>query len=269
MKTVLLRILSIWFYLLFVLFFLLIFPFHFLFLLGKARWAHNISHRLNMAWGAVITYPVGVWVVSRNRKKIKKKGVYIFAPNHSSYLDIPICNVSIVNSFRFIGKAELNKVPLFGYMFKRLHIPVNRGSITDSYRSFVGAKQKLEEGTSVLVFPEGTIPDKKRVTLKRFKDGAFRLAIETGIPIVPMTILGAARALPDDGKLLLHPTKVRVIFHDPIETAGMDISEAGELKKRVYAQIWDTIEQSGEAIAGTRPQMEPEKGKGSAARVSE
>lgn len=241
MKKVLLRIWSVWFYILFIVFFLVIFPFHFLLLLINARWAHNLSHRLNQLWGVVILYPTGVWLKSENRKKVDPKGVYIFAPNHSSYLDIPICNVSILTSFRFIGKAELNKLPLFGYMFKRLHIPVNRGSITDSYKSFVAAKEKLQEGTSVLVFPEGTIPDKKKVTLLRFKDGAFRMAIENQVPIVPMTILGADKAFPDDGTLLLYPTRVRVIYHDPIDTSGMTVDDAPALKRQVYAIIYEQI----------------------------
>ncbi|MEM7037079.1 MAG: lysophospholipid acyltransferase family protein [Bacteroidota bacterium] len=245
MKNVLSRIWSIWFYILFLLFFILIFPLHVIFLLIPTKWAHDVSHYLNFIWGCVILYPTGVWVKSVNRKKIKRGGTYIFAPNHSSYLDIPICNVSILNAFRFIGKAELNSIPLFGYMFKRLHISVNRGSVTDSYRSFVRAKDKLKEGTSVLIYPEGTIPDKTKTTLLRFKDGAFRLAIENGIPIVPMTILGADRVFPDDNTWKLYPGLVRVIFHDPIETKDMDVSEAPALKERVFNLIYETIKENG------------------------
>lgn len=255
MKTILLRIWSIFFYILFVGFFALIFPLHFLLLLKRYRWSHNLSHRLNMLWGVIIMYPVGVWLQPIGRKKLKRKQVYIFAPNHTSYLDIPICNVSILPTFRFIGKAELNRMPLFGYMFKRLHIPVNRGSVTDSFKSFKYARKQLEAGTSILIFPEATIPDKRVTTLKKFKDGAFRMAIETGTPIVPMTIIGADHALPDDGRFLIHPHRVKVIFHDPIPTTGMDISEAANLRDQVYTQIFDTLITHGQGRGDQQPEM--------------
>ncbi len=245
MRKIGLRILSIWFYILFLGFFLLIFPLHFFFLLGKNRRLHNAAHWLNKIWGMVIMYPVGVYLEIKNREVVDPKGVYVFAPNHSSYYDIPICNVSIHNTFRFIGKAELNKVPLFGYMFKRLHIPVNRASRTDSYKSFVRSKEKLEEGTSVLVFPEGTFPDKTKVTLMRFKDGAFRMAIENKVPIVPMTVLNADRALLDDGKWLIRPGKVTVIFHEPIDTSEMTLDDAPALKNRIRDWIYNTLVENG------------------------
>lgn len=241
MKNILLRIWSIFFYILFAGFFILIFPLHVFFLLFKKQWAYDMSHRLNMIWGFVITYPVGVWIKTIGREKINRKNTYIFAPNHSSYLDIPICNVSILNSFRFIGKAELNSLPLFGYMFKRLHIPVDRGSVTASYKSFLHAKEVLKSDRSVLLFPEGTIPDKTKVSLLRFKDGAFRMAIEAKVPIVPVSIIGADRALLDNGKWLLRPTIVKVIFHEPIETAHLDVANAAALKDQVFEIIYETL----------------------------
>ena len=246
MKRVLLRIWSIWFYILFAGFFTLIFPLHWILLKSEKRWTHNLSHWLNKLWGYVITYPAGVWITTEGNKQLDPKRIYIFAPNHSSYLDIPICNVSVKNTFRFIGKAELNTMPMFGYMFKRLHIPVNRGSVTESFKSFLHAKQKLKDGTSILVFPEGTIPDKTKVTLLKFKDGAFRMAIENKVPIVPVTIIGADRALPDNGKFLLHPSRVHVIFHTPIETEEMLVSQAGALNQQVYGTIFDTLVSHGQ-----------------------
>lgn len=245
MKGILLRLLSILFYILFLGFFLLILPFHFFFLLFDIRLLHNASHFLNKMWGWIIMYPVGVYLKNINRQSVDPKGVYVFAPNHSSFLDIPICNVSIKNSFRFIGKAELNTIPLFGYMFKRLHVPVNRGSRTASYQSFVDAKKKLAEGTSMLVFPEGTFPDKTKVTLLRFKDGAFRMAIENKVSIVPMTVLNADRVLLDDGKWLLRPGKITVIYHDPIDTSEMTLDDVPALKKRVRAWIYQTLIENG------------------------
>jgi 1-acyl-sn-glycerol-3-phosphate acyltransferase len=246
MKFFFLRIWSIFFMVLFGGFFALIFPLHFLLLLSDRTWAHDLSHFLNRVWGIVIMYPTGLWLQPEGRKQLKRKGVYLFTPNHTSYLDIPICNVSILHSFRFIGKAELNNMPLFGYMFRRLHISVNRGSVTDSYKSFKEARRKLEDGRSILLFPEATIPNKKTVTLKKFKDGAFRMAIETGTPVVPVTILRADKALPDDGRYLIYPQRIRVLFHAPIPTTDLAVADAPALRDQVYQIIFDTLIAQGE-----------------------
>lgn len=234
MRRFWLRIVSIWCAIVFIVVYLLIFPFHVILLLLKKEWANDLSHRLNTIWGTIGLLSSGVYVKSINRGKVNPKGVYIFAPNHSSYLDIPVCNIAILNSFRYLGKAELSRVPLFGFMFSRLHIPVNRGSVTASFRSFQLAAAKLQAGRSMLIFPEGTIPDKSQVTLLKFKDGAFRLAIENKVPVVPMAILGADRALADNGKWLLQPTTIRVVFGDPIETAEMSLDETPALRDKVY-----------------------------------
>jgi 1-acyl-sn-glycerol-3-phosphate acyltransferase len=241
MKNALLRIWSLWFYFLFTVFFALIFPCHFVLLRFDKKWTHNLAHRLNMVWGYVILYPAGVWVIREGHSRLDRKQVYLFTANHSSYLDIPICNVSVLPSFRFVGKAELNSTPLFGYMFKRLHIPVNRSSVTESFKSFLHAKQKLKSGTSVLVFPEGTIPDKTKVTLLKFKDGAFRMAIENKVPVVPVTIIGADKAMPDNGKFLLHPSRVRVVFHAPIDTSEMVVADSAALREQVFEIIHETL----------------------------
>lgn len=231
------RLLSVWFYILFLGFFVLAFPFFILTLSIRSRFTHDIAHYINKIWGILITFPSGIRIRSENAEKIKKGEVYIFAPNHASYLDIPVCNVGIPISFRFMGKAELVDIPFFGWMFGRLHIAVKRESRKESYNSFHKAREKLKQGVSVLIYPEGTIPDKKSVILGRFKDGAFRLAIENQVPIVPVVMIGTDTALPDDGKLMLRPAKIRVIFEDPIETKGMTIEDVQTLKTKVYDLI--------------------------------
>lgn len=241
MRRALRRIISIWFYLLFLSFYLIMFPFYWLFLQVRRPWAYDVVHRFNTWWGYFILFPAGMPVVTVGHKKLNRKQVYVFAANHSSYLDIPICNVGIRQQFRFIGKAELNTIPLFGYMFSRLHIAVNRESKIDAYRSFKKANEILQKGRSVMVFPEGTIPDKKSVVLARFKEGATRLAIENQLPIVPVTIVGAHEAFPDDGTLLIYPRVIKVIIGDPIETKDIPIEESENLKKRIYKTIYDNI----------------------------
>lgn len=241
MKNILRRILSIWFILLFILFFLVIFPFQFLLLNLRTKWAHDWAHGLNTLWGYVITLPVGIWISSDYRKKVPRKGTYIFAPNHASWLDIPICNIAVKRPYRYLGKSELNKVPLFGYMYRNLYITVNRKDAKDAYRSYRDAEKKLAEGTSVLIYPEGTVYDKFKIALGRFKDGAFRLAIETKTPLVPVTIYKAHIAMPDDGKLLIRPYHIKVRFEDPIDTSNMTLEDVPVLKQRVFNLMYKNI----------------------------
>ncbi len=210
------------------------FPFFFILLSIKSRFTHDIAHRINYFWAWLVTWPVGVRITTRGISKLSQKKAYIYTPNHNSYLDIPVCNLGIPFQFRFMGKAELGKIPLFGYMFSRLHIAVKRENKFDAYKSFILAKEKLDQGRSVLLFPEGTIPDKKNVILGRFKEGAFRLAIENQVPLVPVILLGTQNALPDDGSLLLRPANVMLIIEDPIDTTGMTINDVPALKAKVY-----------------------------------
>lgn len=244
MKTIFLRIYSLWFFILFVGFFFLFFPLFFLLLSFKKTWTHNLAHKLNVFWGILITYGSFIFIKSFDQDKLDPGQVYVFAPNHSSFFDIPVCNIAIRNQFRFMGKAELGDVPLFGWMFNRLHIAVKRTSKIGAYRSFIQAQKKLNEGTSVLVFPEGTIPDKKKLTLGRFKDGAFRLAVDNQIPLVPVSIIGADFVLPDDGKYLFRPGRIKVIFHDPIDTQGMTLDDISNMKKEVFDLIHVTISEA-------------------------
>ena len=231
------RLFSMWFISLFLGFFIIASPLFFITLSFNTRFTHDIAHLINTIWGYLVTYPVGVRITRENAGQLKKDRTYIFASNHASYLDIPVCTIGIPVSFRFMGKAELANIPLFGWMFGRLHIPVNRDSRKDSYNSFHKAKEKLAQGVSVLVYPEATIPDKKSVILGRFKEGAFRMAIEHQLPLVPVILIGTNKALPDDGKFVIRPAKIRVVFGDAIETTGMTIEDVPKLRTRVFDLI--------------------------------
>ena len=246
MNKLLYRIWSLWFYFLFLGGFILL-AIPFLVLLSfNNRIFHNWAHNLNVFWGYLITYPAGVFISSVGKEKLDRNQTYVFAPNHSSFLDIPICNISIKNQFRFMGKAELENVPFFGWMFRRLHVSVKRENRSMAYKSFLKAKTKLDQGASVLVYPEGTIFDKEKVTLGRFKDGAFRLAIDNKVPIVPVTIIGAHDRMPDGNGFILYPGKVKVIFEDPISTENLGQEDVTELKNRVYTIILNRLHENGQ-----------------------
>ena len=126
---------------------------------------------------------------SKNRmgRKTIKKRTYIFCPNHVSTLDVPFILAVLPIPLQYIGKAEIAKIPLFGYFYKENSVIVDRANRKDAYSAFLKAGEKLKTGINMCIFPEGGIP-KEDVFLKKFKNGSFRLAIEQNIKIVPITL---------------------------------------------------------------------------------
>jgi 1-acyl-sn-glycerol-3-phosphate acyltransferase len=161
---------------------------------------------------------------------------YIFCANHFSYLDIPAIGINKVRPI-FVGKHSLGKIPLFGYMYRNIHITLNKNNLKSRYSAMEKGAKELDAGHNLVIFPEGGITSKNPPQMARFKDGAFRLAIEKQLAIVPVTIPYNWILLPDDGKLLLHRHENVVIFHDPIETKGLSIKELDQLKNNVYSVI--------------------------------
>ena len=121
------------------------------------------------------------------KEKFNLNQPYIICANHASSLDIPFI-LSIINlPIQFIGKVELSKIPLFGYFFKHNSVIVNRKNKKDGYNAFLNANKKLQKNISICIFPEGGIPP-KNIFLKNFKNGAFKLASENNIKIIPITM---------------------------------------------------------------------------------
>ncbi len=170
------------------------------------------------------------------KTKLDSKRQYIFCPNHFSYLDIPTLGLNPVNSI-FVGKSEMEKIPWFGYMYRKLHITVNRNSLKSKFNTLQRSMDAIDEGKSLVIYPEGGIITPQPPRLAKFKDGAFRAAIQKQIPIVPVTIPNNWLILPDEKDLLLKPGRIKIIFHEPIETSGMSLTETDSLREKVYQTI--------------------------------
>jgi 1-acyl-sn-glycerol-3-phosphate acyltransferase len=140
--------------------------------------------------------------------------------------------------FLFMGKYELLKWPLVGMFFKRMNIAVNRGSRTEAAKALLRAGRSIDKGICVSLFPEGTIPYTVP-RMKHFKDGAFKLAIEKQVPIVPITFLDHWRLFGDPADLMSRgrPGLARVIRHPYIETKGMTEADLDGLRHRVFDVI--------------------------------
>lgn len=156
---------------------------------------------------------------------------YIFCPNHFSYLDIPTMGLNPHNAI-FVGKNEMAKIPMFGFMYRNLHITVDRSKLKSRFNTMVKTLEALDEGKSLVIYPEGGIVSTSPPHMAPFKDGAFRAAIEKQIPIVPVTIPHNWIFLPD-GELGVNWGSITVIFHEPIDTTGRTLDDIETLKETV------------------------------------
>jgi 1-acyl-sn-glycerol-3-phosphate acyltransferase len=169
------------------------------------------------------------------RARLNPGKQYIFCPNHFSYMDIPTLGLNRHNTI-FVGKSDMNNVPVFGFMYRRLHITVDRSKMRSRYTTMKQTMEALDAGKSLVIFPEGGIVTEKDPVMASFKDGAFRASIEKQIPIVPVTIPYNWIILPPD-RFLLHWHRLKVIFHEPIDPAGMTLADIGLLKDRTRSII--------------------------------
>ena len=173
-------------------------------------------------------------------KKVKKselpKGPFIIAANHISYLDIFLLySILPKDEFLFLGKGELLNYPIIRHYFKHLNIPVHRGSAIKSARSLVKAKQEVKNGWSLVIFPEGRIPDLNPKQIG-YKTGAFQLAKELHLPILPMTYTNNHLLFSDPSDILgrAHPGISRVYIHDYISSEDVEALDKNALKNRCF-----------------------------------
>ena len=162
---------------------IVMFPFLFISILSE-KW-YPYFFVMARIWAKFILFGMGfrTKVVFEQEPQVGKS--YMFVANHTSMTDIMLMLSIVKNPFVFVGKKELSKIPLFGFFYKRTCILVDRNSSKSRMQVFERAQKRLNQGLSICIFPEGGVPDES-VILDTFKDGAFRLAIEHEIPIVPL-----------------------------------------------------------------------------------
>jgi 1-acyl-sn-glycerol-3-phosphate acyltransferase len=236
MRSFLLALYSLYAAFWFVLIFLLLFPFFWLFLQREA-WKPR-AHYLNRLWGKLFFPMIGMPIEVHYEVEPDPKRAYVFCANHFSYLDIAAMGLILENYYAFVGKSALKKAPLFGYMFAKLHIQVDRADSASRAKSLQRSIKALQSGRSIVIFPEGGIKSQCPPQLHRpFKDGAFRMAIGQQVPVVPISLLNNHKRLPDKKKMRLHPGRIRAIVHAPIETTGMTLADVDALREQTFAVI--------------------------------
>ena len=233
-KKVIHRIYSTYSLFMFGLGFLLMLPFFMLMIWIKPL--QRYIYILHYTWAAFFLGFSGVPWHIRYLYRPRRNQQYVVCSNHFSILDIVTVGFIPINAI-FVGKSSLTKVPLFGYMFRKLHITVNRRSPKDRYRALQKSMEAVDRGMSLVMFPEGGVLSDCPPQMTRFKEGPFRVAIEKQIPILPVTIPYNWLILPDDKTYLLYPQKVRMVVHPPIETKGLGMEAIPELQQQLYRII--------------------------------
>jgi 1-acyl-sn-glycerol-3-phosphate acyltransferase len=187
-----------------------------------------------MAWGDIWCFLIGIHHRNIYESPLEKGKQYIFLANHISYFDAPVIVKTLRRPIRALGKHEMSKVPIFGFIYKRAIVMVDRRDAERRARSVRILKSVLRRGISIFIFPEGTF-NLSHNPLKEFFDGAFRIAIETQTPIRPVLFLDAYNRMHYKSIFSLNPGRSRSVFLNTIEVTGYTLADVQKLKRHVYS----------------------------------
>lgn len=194
-----------------------------------------VTHFFIKAWSRIFSVLNFIPYDIQRRDRIKRGKSYIFVSNHTSFMDIPALVVTMKGQFRALAKKELLKIPVFGWIAQVMCVVVDRSSNESRRRSIENLKRILGLGISVLIFPEGT-QNRTKEPLQPFYDGAFRIAVETQEPILPIVVVGAGKLMPP-GRFHIQPGKITVLVGEPIPTEGLTLAEVKDLREKVFATM--------------------------------
>ncbi len=224
----------VWFYVLMAIPILLMLPFLVLSILTESGYPYFF--KMARIWARFILFGMGFYYKIDREQEFEKNQSYMLIANHTSMADIMLMLVTVPRPFVFVGKKELVKIPLFGFFYKRTCILVDRSNSRSKHGVFERAQKRINQGLSICIFPEGGVTDDESILLDTFKDGAFRLAIEHQLPIVPMTF-GDNKERFSFTFLSGSPGLMRVKVHSFIETEGKVLADKNSLKD----QSWEII----------------------------
>tara|TARA_B100000497_G_C7694263_1_gene423285 strand:+ start:2688 stop:3431 length:744 start_codon:yes stop_codon:yes gene_type:complete len=238
LKNIAILLYRIWYYLLTAISIIVLFGFLFTSVLRRA-W-YPIFFKIARVWAYMILIGMGFRPVIKKEFELKKGSSYMIVANHTSMIDIMLMLYITKYPVVFVGKKELSKIPMFGFIYKRTCILVDRNDPKSRRNVYESAQQKIKQGYSICIFPEGGVPLDESIVLDSFKNGAFRLAIEHHIPIVPMTFH-------DNKKRFSYtffsggPGKIRATIHAPIITTNYSLEMKKELKTKTRTIILNEL----------------------------
>lgn len=217
-------------------------PLYFLFS-RESRW--KAAMKVQRFWAGWLRVTMGLRTEITYDAPLDPRAVYIYTPNHANFLDILVAYKFIPNYYHFMAKGSLAKVPLFRLMFWKTHIPFERSSKTESNQAFHRACADLRKGYSILVYPEGT-QNPRRGTLLPFKSGAFRMAVQEQIPVIPVTCYNNLDRMPHQRELFKlrpgGPGKIHIRVGTPLHPADYD-NDPALLMEKVQATLQENLNQ--------------------------
>ena len=220
-------------FLLFTLLLLIIFPLVLIAsLTGRIR-AGNIIYLLSGYWADIWLLMVGIRVRTTGKAP---PGASIFVANHISYMDIPMFVKTIRRPLRALANEETGRIPVFGFLYRRAAVTVNRSSAQNRARSVQILKSVLRRGISIFIFPEGMLNTTTQ-PLKTFYDGAFRIAIETQTPLQPVIFPDTVKRLHYSSIFSLTPGTSRAVFLPVVSVEGLTLGDVEALKYKVYKMM--------------------------------
>lgn len=191
-------------------------------------------YRLCTLWGDIWFFLIFIDHRNYYEQPLDKNKQYIFVANHISFLDAPILVKTVRRPVRALGKTEMANVPIFGFIYKYAVVRVDRSDADNRAKSVRNMRSILKKGISIIVFPEGTF-NMTPNPLKEFYDGAFRVAIETQMPIKPILFLDAYDRMNYKSIFSFNPGKSRAVFLEEVAVEGLTQKDVPVLKQKVYS----------------------------------
>ncbi|GAA4330615.1 lysophospholipid acyltransferase family protein [Flaviaesturariibacter amylovorans] len=199
----------------------------------------RLFQSLIQGWMTVFFVLTGVRRSFRGREHFRKGENYVVVCNHRSYLDPPLSSPGIPTANKTIAKAEMAKIPLFGIVYRRGSVLVNRKSEESRKASYGKMKDVLvRHGFHMCIYPEGT-RNRGSETLMKFHDGAFKLAVETGRSVIPALLFHSEKVMPPNEGFYFWPHRVAMHFLPPVSPAGKTVAE---LREEVHALMTHYLE---------------------------
>ena len=193
------------------------------------------QHWCAQVWARMIARTAGARVRVHGAEHLRPGASYVFLSTHQSWMDIPVMLGYLPSQLRIAAKKEVFRIPFLGWHMRRAgHIPIDRGSTAEAVASLQRACDGIRDGVCAFIYPEGT--RSRDGSLQPFKKGGFKLAVQAGVPVVPLTILGTRQILPRDA-FIFRPGPVEMYVDPPVPTAGLTDADVPALMERVRAAM--------------------------------
>lgn len=200
----------------------------------KAKWHRNVSR----VWMFIFLHLIGCPIKIKGAHYFKGLSNCVIVCNHSSLMDVPVTTPFMPRANKTIAKKSMSRIPVFGWIYSFGSVLVDRNDENSRRKSYDEMKQILAYGLDMLIYPEGT-RNRTGKPLREFHNGAFRLAKDTGNPVLPAIMFNSAKALPPSKIFYLWPSQLRLEFLPPLQSNNISVEE---LKEKIFREMWDYFE---------------------------